>query len=56
MKETFVIHGKKFEKGDQYDVIEEIGSGAFGNCYVASSSSGPPVFVIKKVSWLNAVF
>ena len=55
MKETFAIQGNKFEEGDQYDIVKEIGSGAFGNCYVASTSSGPPIFVIKKVSWLNAV-
>ena len=57
MKETFAIQDNKFEEGDQYDVIEEIGSGAFGKCYVASTiaSSGPSVFVIKEVSWLNAV-
>ena len=58
MKEIFAIQENKFEEGDQYHIVAEIGSGAFGKCYVASTiaSSGPTKFVIKKVSWLNAVF
>lgn len=50
MKETFAIQDNKFEEKEQYNIIEEIGSGAFGKCYVASTiaSSGPPFFVIKE--------
>ncbi|XP_015773312.1 PREDICTED: mitogen-activated protein kinase kinase kinase 14-like [Acropora digitifera] len=48
LEETFAIQDNKFEEGDQYDVIEEIGSGAFGKCYVASKSSDPTLFCIKK--------
>jgi len=48
LKETFTIQDNKFEEGDQYDIIEEIGSGAFGKCSVALTRIGPPVFVIKK--------
>ncbi|KAK2548927.1 Serine/threonine-protein kinase OSR1 [Acropora cervicornis] len=48
LKETFTIQDNKFDEGDQYDIIEEIGSGAFGKCSVALTRIGPPVFVIKK--------
>jgi len=51
LEETFDIQDNQFEEGVQYDIIYEIGSGAFGKCYVASTNSDPPLICIKKCQY-----
>ncbi|XP_015761605.1 PREDICTED: serine/threonine-protein kinase PAK 2-like [Acropora digitifera] len=51
LQETFDIKDNQFEEGVQYDIIEDAGYGAFGKCYVASKSSDPTLFCIKKCQY-----
>ncbi|XP_067025836.1 uncharacterized protein [Acropora muricata] len=52
LQETFDIKDNQFEEGVQYNIISEIGSGAFGTCYAASTSSkDTPLICIKKCQY-----
>ena len=58
LQEIFSIQDGQFKEGIHYYINyddDEIGSGASGTCYKASTSNDSFIFCIKKVSQPNAV-
>ena len=55
LQETFSIQDGQFQEGTHYFVDEKIGTGAFGDCYMANTGKDSSIFCIKKVRQCNGV-
>ncbi|XP_068757758.1 serine/threonine-protein kinase PAK 3-like [Montipora capricornis] len=53
LQEKFSIENGQFKKGKQYNIIEQVGFGAFGECFVASTEDESEgfLFCIKKCQY-----